>query len=94
MEEMKKFIKGLLGDESKGELFRLEMIDNVERLGLGYNVEKEIKDSIDSIISNSDMFQTCNIWTKVFMLLPFGLGYLENMESRSPQVQLIYISRI
>ncbi|CAN1779558.1 Alpha-terpineol synthase, chloroplastic [Linum perenne] len=58
-EELKKHVKGLLEEADHGDIVnRLELIDNLQRLGLAYHFEAELKKSFEAIAgygnSNND----------------------------------------
>ncbi|CAN1139226.1 Alpha-terpineol synthase, chloroplastic [Linum perenne] len=59
VEELKKNVKGLLEEADHGDIVnRLELIDNLQRLGLAYHFEAELKKSLEAIAgygnSNND----------------------------------------
>ncbi|KAI4331061.1 hypothetical protein MLD38_029286 [Melastoma candidum] len=47
--ELKDEVKGMINDRESGTLDKLEFIDTVQRLGLGYHFETEIKDALGLI---------------------------------------------
>ncbi|CAN1139232.1 Alpha-terpineol synthase, chloroplastic [Linum perenne] len=59
VEELKKHVKGLLEEDDHGDIVtKLNMIDNLQRLGLAYHFEAELKKSFEAIAeygnSNND----------------------------------------
>ncbi|KAJ4946672.1 hypothetical protein NE237_016328 [Protea cynaroides] len=53
--ELVEEVKHTLDDGSMGQLGLLEQIDDIQRLGLGYHFEEEIKKALDSIVCMKDM---------------------------------------
>ncbi|CAI0385306.1 unnamed protein product [Linum tenue] len=58
IEELKRYVKGLLEkhveeNDETNMVKRLELIDAVQRLGLGYHFEREIQTALEAIIASS-----------------------------------------
>ncbi|XP_042487137.1 alpha-terpineol synthase, chloroplastic-like isoform X1 [Macadamia integrifolia] len=56
--KLKEEVRGTLDDGAMGQLDLLELIDDIERLGLGYLFEEEIKKALDTIVSMEDLAKT------------------------------------
>ncbi|KAL3754484.1 hypothetical protein ACJRO7_001682, partial [Eucalyptus globulus] len=52
-QRLKKEVKGLI-DREMNSVAKLEFIDVVQRLGLGYQFETEIKNALSSIYNNTE----------------------------------------
>ncbi|KAJ4979873.1 hypothetical protein NE237_010653 [Protea cynaroides] len=53
--KLKEEVKHTLDDGALGQIGLLELIDDIQRLGLGYHFEKEIKKALDTIVCTKDM---------------------------------------
>lgn len=52
MEKLKEDVRHMLINNNETDLFaQLNFIDDLQRLGLGYHYEKEIKEALDALIS-------------------------------------------
>ncbi|KAF5204176.1 Myrcene synthase protein, partial [Thalictrum thalictroides] len=54
IEKLKEEVKDMLIDDSVGSLTKLELIDALERLGLGYHFEEEVKRTLAILFINKD----------------------------------------
>ncbi|XP_043702739.1 terpene synthase 10-like [Telopea speciosissima] len=53
--KLEEEVRGRLDDVGMGQLSLLELIDDIERLGLGYLFEEEIKKALDTIVCMEDV---------------------------------------
>ncbi|XP_043702770.1 terpene synthase 10-like [Telopea speciosissima] len=53
--KLEEEVRGRLDDVAMGQLGLLEVIDDIERLGLGYLFEEEIKKALDTIVCMEDV---------------------------------------
>ncbi|KDP25924.1 hypothetical protein JCGZ_23000 [Jatropha curcas] len=82
VEKLKNEDKSLINREME-PLAKLELIDEVQRLGLKYQFELEIKDALNAVYSNTIMVGHTMM---IFMLLHFVLGYLDSMGIMHPKI--------
>ncbi|KAF5198262.1 Alpha-terpineol synthase protein, partial [Thalictrum thalictroides] len=54
IEKLKEEVKDMLIDDSVGSLTKLELIDALERLGVGYHFEEEVKRTLAILFINKD----------------------------------------
>lgn len=70
LDELKELVRNMLNDMSIGSLAKSVLIDDLERLGVGYHFEKEIKKALDALYISEDV---CNRYDLYFTALSFRL---------------------
>jgi len=89
---LKEEIRGLFNREMN-QVAKLEFIDAVQRLGLGYHFETETKNALSSIYDNAGYAQLLNdTWIQnIARYSPYGYPFVNHVDASKVTLPFLFL---